>query len=138
MGLTPPSGDNLFTKIYVMEIPINLNPIRVRNVIGVYDSDELNAACDCMESEMLELKVGRVLNEFVQDGDLFDTEPLFSELKEKFGFEYCESDKTSMCWILTNGRYDLYLYPKWWYPQPGEQFILNNFHIITSDYRKYN
>ena len=113
---------------------------QVRNVLGIYDDDLLNAACDAMESEEMESRVWKeVFSKHMtcrngrSDKRVFQAEPVFRELNEKFGFEWKCSDEEHQEWVLTNGTFDLFVYPVWYYERPGNVFSMYNYHVVHSD-----
>ncbi len=124
-------------------LKLKMDARQVRNALGIYDDDLLNAACGAMEREEMESKVWRVMSKHMKrdPGEKrvfrffsFHTEPLFRELNDKFGFEWKASDEEYQKWVLTNGTFDLFIYPVWYYERPGEHFSMYNYHIVQSDW----
>lgn len=111
---------------------------QVRNVLGIYDDDLLNAACDAMESEEMESRVWKVFERHMSnririEDAIFETEPVFRELEKQFGFEWKSSNEEYQEWVLTNGTFDLFIYPVWYYERPGNTFAMYNYHVVHSD-----
>lgn len=111
---------------------------QVRNVLGIYDDDLLNAACDAMESEEMEERVWKVFERHMSnririEDAIFETEPIFRELEKQFGFEWKSSNEEYQEWVLTNGTFDLFIYPVWYYERPGSTFAMYNYHVVHSD-----
>jgi len=92
-----------------------------RNMLGVYDDDELNAACIAEKQEDLELEIWHTLSRLVGN-NLRKTPIKFDELanilSEKFNFDYIGADDTHESYIFSNGQDELSIYPNWFYSKP--------------------
>lgn len=113
----------------------SLSNTQIRNITGISDDDELNAACDTERKEELMSKVWRSIDRLA--GDRREKYPLkvnFNELcnvlGRKFGFKYDSSDIDNGSYIFVNEQGDeLWLAVNWAYDRPGETILITNMGI---------
>lgn len=113
-----------------MNIELTYN--QIRNLSGIEDDDELNAACDCEDCEELSEKVCSELRKIcgcrIFDAT-FNQDQVWQMLKEKFGFVFKEADKEQESYVLENSGFLLHIIPNWWFPCTSEIFKLRNLHV---------
>jgi len=113
----------------------SLSNTQIRNITGVSDDDELNAACDTERKEELMSKVWRSIDRL--DSNRREKYPIvvnFNELcnvlGRKFGFKYDSSDIDNGSYIFVNEQGDeLWLAVNWAYDRPGETISITNMDI---------
>ena len=101
---------------------------QIRNVTGIEDDDELNAAVECERREALEDKI---IGEFfggLRNPNVFVFDKVCAALADKFGFKYVGHDDDREEHMFSNGEDVLHLFPKIYYPQQGS-FRLRNAYI---------
>ena len=106
----------------------DLSYSQIKNICGIYDDDELNAAVEAEEFENLEGEIIISLGG-LREPKVLDFDNVCDILKNKFGFEYAGNDDEEECHIFKNGKHTIYLYPKTYYPRLG-RFMLLNSHLI--------
>lgn len=105
---------------------------QMRNMLGIYDDDELNAACDCENSEELEEKIAQELSKICGSRiyeATFYQDQVWQMLKEKFGFVFKEANEEQESYVLENEEFRLNIYPNWWFPCTSEIFKLRNMSV---------
>lgn len=108
---------------------------QIRNMTGITDDDELNAACDTERKEELMSKVWRAIDRL--DSDRQGRYPInvnFNKLCDvlgrNFGFRYDSSDIDNNSYIFVNEQGDeLWLAVNWAYDRPGETISITNMDI---------
>lgn len=108
---------------------------QIRNMTGITDDDELNAACDTERKEELMSKVWRAIDRL--DSNRQEKYPIvvnFNELcnvlGRNFGFKYDTSDIDNNSYIFVNEQGDeLWLAVNWAYNYPGETISITNMDI---------
>lgn len=108
---------------------------QIRNITGISDDDELNAACDTERKEELMSKVWRSIDRL--DSNRREKYPIvvnFNELcnvlGRNFGFKYDSSDIDNDSYIFVNEQGDeLWLAVNWAYDRPGETISITNMGI---------
>ena len=108
---------------------------QIRNMTGITDDDELNAACDTERKEELISKVWRAIDRL--DSNRQEKYPIvvnFNELcnvlGRNFGFKYDSSDIDNNSYIFVNKQGDeLWLAVNWAYNYPGETISITNMDI---------
>ena len=100
-----------------------MNYNEIRNVTGIYDDDELNAACECERKELL---AERIANKIVSshgfckglyNGDVFKFDKVKKVLRD-FGFKYENPDDENECHVFWNKETgdEICIYPVTYYP----------------------
>ena len=108
---------------------------QMRNMVGIYDNDELNTACLEEDAEDLWCAIGRELRKFT-DGEriwdkVFDTEHVKTMLKDKFDMEYLGTDEEREVYIFENEGFRLEVCPSLFYAVgPGGKLRLTNYHVM--------
>lgn len=113
----------------------SLSSTQIRNITGISDDDELNAACDTERKEELMSKVWRSIDRL--DSNRRKKYPIvvnFNELcnvlGRNFGFKYDSSDIDNDSYIFVNEQGDeLWLAVNWAYDRPGETISITNMGI---------
>lgn len=106
----------------------------LRNMLGDYDDDELNVACEAEECEDIEDEIARNLcdsygySRIYDKGSVFDFEFLANMLKDKFNMEYLGSNDEEEAHYFANANYEVILWPVTYYPRLGK-FRIENFHV---------
>lgn len=112
---------------------------QIKNVTGIEDDDELNAAEMTENLEDFERSVYRAIRKELTGGQrMFDT-PIKTQdlydLLNRFGFVFWKTDEENEAYVFRNqyNDYMLELYPTYFYPGgPGNKIILNNIGIFES------
>lgn len=107
----------------------------IRNVTGIYDDDELNAACECERKELLAERIANKIVRFhgfckgLYNGDVFRFSWV-KEVLEDFGFKYERSDDETECHYFINKETgdEISIYPITYYPNQ-DAFRFLNFHL---------
>ena len=107
---------------------------QMRNVLGIEDDDELNAAVEDEDIETLEWDIAKeICNRLgngarnLYDGTMYSFKEV-SDLLKEFGFRYVGADDENECHTFTNGKYKLEIVPQVQYSGLGK-FTFRNFHI---------
>ncbi|MBP5724031.1 MAG: hypothetical protein J6X18_10730 [Bacteroidales bacterium] len=107
---------------------------QMRNVLGIEDDDELNAAVEDEDVETLEWDIAKeICNRLgngarnLYDGTMYSFKDV-SDLLKEFGFRYVGADDENECHTFTNGKYKLEIVPQVYYSGLGK-FTFRNFHI---------
>lgn len=114
---------------------MELSATEIRNVLGIYDDDLLNAAVECERKDDLSEEIARaiVMEHGYTHGlykKLFSFEKIKSVL-ERFGFKYEKSDEDSESHLFVNQATGdvIEIYPVIWYSNQGlmhfQNFILS-------------
>ena len=104
----------------------------IRNILGIYDDDLLNAACECERKEDLAEKIANKIVKFhgfhkgLYNGDVFKF-GYVKEILEDFGFKYEKSDDDLECHYFKNkdNGYEISIYPVTYYPNQDAFRFLN-------------
>ena len=109
-----------------------LSATEVRNILSIYDDDELNAACLAERLENLQDEIAKKICEAHGVSKLYG--PLFKfekvkEILKDFGFKYAWADEKEESHFFFNHETgdEIDLYPTIWYPKQGEMHIQNIF-----------
>lgn len=109
-----------------------LSATEVRNILSIYDDDELNAACLAERLEDLQDEIAKKICEAHGVSKLYG--PLFKfekvkEILKDFGFKYAWADEKDESHFFFNHETgdEIDLYPTIWYPKQGEMHIQNIF-----------
>ena len=108
----------------------------MRNMLGINDDDELNAACDAETYEELESSIAKdMCNEYgysrlYDKTSVFDFDTIEQLLEEKYNMHYVGADEEQEAIIFENDNAELLLYPTIFYPKPN-RFRLSNMHILA-------
>ena len=111
-----------------------LSYTQMRNVTGITDNDEWNAAADTERREALQTRVWKVINRLAGPRrDKFPMEVDFGELcsvlEKEFGFRYDRSETGNSAYVFTNGEDELWLYTTWAYRRPGKEIDVVNIDV---------
>ena len=109
-----------------------LKATEVRNILSIYDDDELNAACLAERLEDLQDEITKKICEVHGVSKLYGSRFQFEKVKEilkGFGFEYVWADEKDESHFFFNHETgdEIDLYPTIWYPEQGEMRIQNIF-----------
>ena len=108
---------------------------QIRNVTGISDDDELNAACETEDAEELLGSIARDLCEEYGYSNLYDKNAVFdfdfvkSLLEEKYGMRYLGYDEESEAHSFGDGRFTIRIWSEKNYPRLAK-FHFNNMIII--------
>jgi hypothetical protein len=109
-----------------------LSATEERNILSIYDDDELNAACLAERLENLQDEIAKKICEAHGVSKLYG--PLFKfekvkEILKDFGFKYAWADEKEESHFFFNHETgdEIDLYPTIWYPKQGEMHIQNIF-----------
>lgn len=110
-----------------------LNYSQIKNITGIHDDDELNAAAEAESTETLEDNIWDAIKVKLCDGGHprktpFNFKDLVS-LMSKFGFNYVGSDSDREEHIFENDKYVFHVYPETFYPNQG-MIRLDNTHLM--------
>lgn len=115
-----------------MELTYN----QIRNITGIYDDDELNAACDSEDCEEMEEKIAKELRNIcgcrIYDA-VFNQQIVWDMLREKFGFVFKKAVEEQESYVLENETFHLNIYPGWWFPNTSETFTLRNMSVYKNN-----
>ena len=106
----------------------------LRNMLGVEDDDELNTAVETEEDEEMTGNIANTIARTFGYKGIYDRNAVFNFykvwdiLKRVYGFEYHGFDEEAESHIFNNGKYELEIYPKQFYPRQGD-FQFQNMHI---------
>lgn len=117
----------------------NLSTRQIKNITGIEDDDEVNAAEMTEKLEDFERSVYRAIrNELTGGQRMFDT-PIKTQdlynLLEKFGFRFFKTDERNEAYVFRNqnNKYVLELYPTYFYPKgPGQRIMLSGIGMFES------
>lgn len=104
---------------------------QIRNVTGISDDDELNAACEAEDKEELLGSIARDLCEEYGYSNLYDKRAVFdfgfvkSLLEEKYGMRYLGYDEESEAHSFGDGRFTIEIWSK------GNYSRLAKFHFYN-------
>lgn len=113
---------------------MELKATEIRNVLGIYDNDLLNAAVECERKEDLSTQIVRKIKSFHGVEKFYGVILKFAYVKEvleDFGFKYDKSDEDAECHLFSNKITGdvVEIYPDIWYPCQGtmrfQNFILS-------------
>ena len=104
-----------------------------RNMLSIYDDDELNMACKEEEHEELAEAIANKIVDVMELPRLYDQPIKFDSLNEilrSFGFEYIYSDDERELYYFFNQetKDEISIYPIWYYSVPGT-IRLQNFSL---------
>lgn len=108
---------------------------QVRNMLGIYDDDELNAAVEYEDREELMSQVWDVIDRLAGNRqEKYPMEVNFRELcdalERNFGFTYDYADTDNDSYVFTDEQGDeLWLAVDWAYARPGETIAITNMGI---------
>ena len=95
---------------------------QMRNVLGDYDDDDLNAAVEAEEHEDLEGQIRAAISEL---GTQMEFDDLCELLEERFGFEYVGPDENREAHAFSNGESRLNVFPRTYYDRQGTIRVRN-------------
>ena len=107
---------------------------QMRNMLGDYDDDELNAACDTEDCEEIEEEIARDLckqygyRNLYEQGAVFDFDAFAKMLKDNYDMKYLGSDDEDEAHYFGNTNFKVTVWPKTYYPRLGK-FRFDNFHV---------
>ena len=107
---------------------------QMRNMLGDYDDDELNVACETEECEDIADEIARNLcahygySRIYDKDSVFDFEFLANMLKDEFNMEYLGSNDEDEAHYFGNTNFKVTVWPKTYYPRLGK-FRFDNFHV---------
>lgn len=105
-----------------------LSYTQLKNVLGVEDNDEWNAASDAERKEELEGTIFKALGSLAGGNPrshAFRFKDAVELLDREFGFKYQGSDEEEEAHIFSNGQDELTLYPNTFYPSQGNMSLFN-------------
>ena len=106
----------------------DLTNTQVRNMTGIYDDDELNAAVEAEDAENLEGEVWHSIKQ-IAGGNPRERSFKFADmakmLADRYGFKYKGVDEDEEGHVFTNGKYELEIFPDTFYPKQGTMRIYN-------------
>lgn len=102
---------------------------QMRNMLGTYDDDDLNASVQGEEDEDLEDRIWKGLKEFLGVSNLYKAVVKFSDVSEflarEYAMKYVGPDEENECHDFSDGVHTLTIYPKVFYPSQGTMRIQN-------------
>lgn len=104
---------------------------QLRNILGITDNDEWNAAAECERHEDLEDEIWRAIANLAGGNpreNRFEFSDMANMLQNKFGFKYIGSDVEQECHQFSNGEDTLEIFPDWFYQKQGKMNI-GNLHV---------
>ena len=111
-----------------------LSSRQMRNILGITDDDELNAAVEAEEAEDLEYDIAKAIcqrlgngSRNLYDGTMYSFDDV-SDLVKQFGFKYVGADDENECHTFTNGKWKLDIVPQTYYTGLGK-FTFRNIHV---------
>ena len=105
-----------------------LTNTQIRNITGIQDDEELNAAVETEKVENMEGEVWRSIAEIAGGNPrqhTFRFNDMSNMLNDKFGFKYQGPDENEEGHIFSDGKYELEIYPDMFYPKQGTMRIYN-------------
>jgi len=113
---------------FTKKINEDLTNRQKRNILGITDDDELNAAAEAEEKEELEYTIWNALKEMT-GGDprktTFSFADLCDMLNSKFGMKYVGSNDENECHEFSDGVNKLEIFPNVYYPEQGTLRFFN-------------
>lgn len=109
---------------------------QIRNITGIQDDEELNAACNCEDCEEMEESVANELRKICGCGifeAVFNQKVVWKMLNERFGFVFKEAVEEQESYVLENDLFLLNIYPNWWFPTTSETFKLRNMSVCMKN-----
>jgi len=101
---------------------------QIRNTLGIYDDDELNAAVECESKEEILGKIFNYLSELAHGQNPYNYTYRFNEIVDafaKFGFDYVGPDEEEESHVFMNGDTEIMVTPTMFYTKQGEMRIRN-------------
>ena len=105
---------------------------QLKNILGVDDNDEWNAAAEAERKEELESEVWRAIVKLAGGNprkNVFEFGDLVNMLNSQFGFKYVGCDEEEESHKFENGKDKLFIYPVHFYCRQGKMKI-DNMHIF--------
>ena len=104
----------------------------IRNTLGIYDDDMLNAACECERKDELADKIAHAIvnahgyDRGLYNGHVFKFDKVRKVLKD-FGFEYCWSDdeREEHRFMNHDTKDEISIFPKTYYPNQCDMRFSN-------------
>lgn len=108
----------------------------IRNVTGIYDDDELNAACECERKEVLAERIASNIvkvhgfSKGLYNGDVFSFERV-RKILGSFGFAYKRANDERECHEFANKKSGdvICIFPTTYYHCQGNMRF-ENFHLF--------
>lgn len=109
---------------------------QIRNITGINDDAELNAACECERRDEMAERIAEAIVKShgyyrgLYNGDVFKFDKVCEVLAE-FGFKYIKADEDDECHFFFNKETndDIHIWPVTFYPKQGdmrfENFLLS-------------
>ena len=97
-----------------------LTNTQIRNITGITDDDELNAAAETEEKEQLESNIWNAIAQMAGGNPRktsFDFGQLAEMLKTRFNMKYIGTDENQECHTFTDGVNKLDIFPSTYYPK---------------------
>ena len=101
---------------------------QLRNILGISDNDEWNAAAETERKEDLAGEIWRAIAKLAGGSPrekTFEFSDMANMLKSQFGFKYVGSNREQECHEFSNGEDTLTIYPDWFYTKQGQMSIYN-------------
>lgn len=101
---------------------------QLKNILGVHDNDEWNAAADAERKEEVEGQIFNALKQLANGNprkNPFNFKDAIKMLNDKFGFKYVGPDDDDESHIFRNGNDELTIYPTNYYPSQGMTTLYN-------------
>ena len=105
-----------------------LTNTQIRNITGITDDDELNAAAEAEEKEQLESNIWNAIAQMAGGNPRktsFDFGQLAEMLKTQFNMKYIGTDENQECHTFTDGVNKLDIYPSTYYRKQGTITLYN-------------
>ena len=115
----------------------------LRNMLGDYDDDELDVACESEDCDYVADEIARDLckhygyKHLYGNDAVFDFDYLKQMLADKYNMEYLGSFEDDEAVVFGNKNYQFILYPVNFYPQGIAKFRVKNFHVVPTSYGWY-
>lgn len=101
---------------------------QIRNITGITDDDELNAAVESEDNEELESMIWNELKSMANGNPretVYNFDDIAKMLNSKFGFEYIGPEDEHEAHVFRKGNKTLDIYPRIYYPKQGKIRIEN-------------
>ena len=122
-------NSDIFTKQELMEDFIGgLNPSQMRNMLDIYDDDELNAASDAVNRENLLSDICKDICETDRSISIYKGVFNFKtivDIMKNHGFTYMGPYEEDESYRFTSDQNEIDIWPKYFYERPGAIHISN-------------
>lgn len=122
-------NSDIFTKQELMEdFTGGLNPSQLRNMLGIYDDDELNASIGAEERENILSSICKDICATDKSKKIYDGVYNFKtiiDIMKNYGFTYMGPYEEDESYNFTDGENEIVIWPDSFYERPGAIHIRN-------------